>query len=169
MILLLWLLGNKLREASEQQQFNRNIEDVDIWLSEIESQITSEDFGKDLTSVQNLQKKHALLESDVSSRQDRVDGIVNAADQFMERGHFDADNIKAKQVVVLERYNNLFSPVKNRKDKLSDALRLQQFYRDVEDEEDWIREKEPIAASTNRGQSSNYLPINSQSQSRYMA
>ena len=151
MMLLLWLLGNKLREASEQQQFNRNIEDVDIWLSEIESQITSEDFGKDLTSVQNLQKKHALLESDVSSRQDRVDGIVNAADQFMERGHFDADNIKAKQEIVLERYNNLFAPVKNRKSKLSDALRLQQFYRDVEDEEDWIREKEPIAASTNRG------------------
>ena len=38
-----------------------------------------------------------------------------------------------------------------RKHKLSDALRLQQFFRDVEDEEDWIREKEPIAASTNRG------------------
>ena len=35
--------------------------------------------------------------------------------------------------------------------KLRDALRLQQFYRDVEDEDDWIREKEPIAASTNRG------------------
>ncbi len=39
-----------------------------------------------------------------------------------------------------------------RKNKLSDALRLQQFFRDVEDEEDWIREKEPIAASTNRGE-----------------
>ena len=54
-------------------------------------------------------------------------------------------------MVVLERYNNLFAPVGGRKEKLSDALRLQQFYRDVEDEEDWIREKEPIAASTNRG------------------
>ena len=48
--------------------------------------------------MQNLQKKHALLESDVSSRQDRIDGIAVAADQFVERGHFDADNIKAKQV-----------------------------------------------------------------------
>jgi spectrin alpha len=38
-----------------------------------------------------------------------------------------------------------------RKQKLADALKLQQFLRDVEDEEDWIREKEPIAASTNRG------------------
>lgn len=39
----------------------------------------------------------------------------------------------------------------SRKQKLDDALCLQQFLRDVEDEEDWIREKEPIAASTNRG------------------
>lgn len=38
-----------------------------------------------------------------------------------------------------------------RKQKLADALKLQQFLRDVEDEEDWIREKEPIASSTNRG------------------
>ena len=32
------------------------------------------------------------------------------------------------------------------------AQSLQQFLRDVEDEEDWIKEKEPIAASTNRGE-----------------
>ena len=42
-------------------------------------------------------------------------------------------------------------PMHKRKQKLSDALRLQQLFRDIEDEEDWIREKEPIAASTNRG------------------
>lgn len=39
-----------------------------------------------------------------------------------------------------------------RKQKLSDSLRLQQLFRDVEDEETWIREKEPIASSTNRGE-----------------
>lgn len=43
-----------------------------------------------------------------------------------------------------------------RKQKLSDSLRLQQLFRDVEDEETWIREKEPIAASSNRGKT-NYL------------
>lgn len=42
-------------------------------------------------------------------------------------------------------------PMEARKQKLADALKLQQFLRDVEDEEDWIREKEPIASSTNRG------------------
>ena len=49
------------------------------------------------------------------------------------------------------RYEALREPMAARKQKLSDSLRLQQLFRDVEDEETWIREKEPIAASTNRG------------------
>jgi len=54
-------------------------------------------------------------------------------------------------VQLAERFRALNDPMQARRQKLRDALRLQQFYRDVEDEEDWIREKEPIAASANRG------------------
>lgn len=83
--------------------------------------------------------------------QDRIDGVIIQADDFVARGHFDADNIKAKQVALNERYVALQLPLTARKQKLFDSLKLQQFFRDVEDEEAWIREKEPIAASTNRG------------------
>lgn len=38
--------GSKLQEASQQQQFNRTVEDVELWLSEIEGQLLSEDYGK---------------------------------------------------------------------------------------------------------------------------
>lgn len=51
----------------------------------------------------------------------------------------------------MARYEALKEPMIARKQKLADSLRLQQLFRDVEDEETWIREKEPIAASTNRG------------------
>ena len=90
--------GTRLAQASQQQQFNRGVEDLEIWLSEVEGQLLSEDYGKDLTSVQNLQKKHALLEADVTSHQDRIDAIRSAAQQFIESGHFDVDSILAKQV-----------------------------------------------------------------------
>lgn len=40
------LKGNKLKEASQQQQFNRSTEDVESWLYEIEGQLKSEDYGK---------------------------------------------------------------------------------------------------------------------------
>ncbi|XP_059483573.1 spectrin alpha chain isoform X3 [Neocloeon triangulifer] len=143
--------GSKLQEASQQQQFNRTVEDVEMWLSEIEGQLMSEDYGKDLTSVQNLQKKHALLEADVASHQERIEGINSAAETFVERGHFDADNIRNKQSALSDRYSGLQRPMSIRKQRLLDSLRVQQLFRDVEDEEAWIREKEPVAASTNRG------------------
>lgn len=56
---------------------------------------------QDLTSVQNLQKKHALLEADVGSHAERIDTIKNQAEQFIENEHFDADNIRAKRVRTL--------------------------------------------------------------------
>uniref|UniRef100_T1IUQ9 Spectrin alpha chain n=1 Tax=Strigamia maritima TaxID=126957 RepID=T1IUQ9_STRMM len=121
--------GAKLAEASQQQQFNRG----------------------DLTSVQNLLKKQALLEADVIAHQDRIDGIGIQANQFVECGHFDADAIKNKQMTVQSRYDTLQQPMYSRKQRLMDSLKVQQLFRDIEDEEAWIREKEPIAGSTNRG------------------
>merc|ERR550519_2731185 len=143
--------GVKLGEASQQQQYNRGIEDLELWLSEIEGQLMSEDYGKDLTSVQNLQKKHALMEADVGAHQDRIDGIRISSEQFVNAGHFDAENIKAKYEALQSRYNNLMKPMSMRKTRLMDSLAVQQLFRDVEDEEAWIREKEPIVNSTNRG------------------
>lgn len=68
-IFYFFIIGIKLREANQQQQFNRNVEDIELWLYEVEGHLASDDYGKDLTSVQNLQKKHALLEADVAAHQ----------------------------------------------------------------------------------------------------
>lgn len=142
---------SRLSEASQQQQFNRTVEDIELWLSEVEVSLNSEDYGKDLTSVQNLQKKHGLLESDVIGHQERVDSVHQTSLEFLDKGHFDADTIKRKAETVERRYAALQAPIEARRRKLSDSLRVQQLFRDIEDEEAWIREKEPIAASNNRG------------------
>ena len=43
------------------------------------------------------------------------------------------------------------APLIARKKKLDQQYRMHQLMRDIDDEEAWIREKEPIASSTNRG------------------
>ncbi|KAK7505097.1 hypothetical protein BaRGS_00003667 [Batillaria attramentaria] len=143
--------GTKLAEACQQQAFNRNVEDMERWLADIEGSLVSEDYGKDLTSVQNMQKKHGLLESDVVAHQDRMVALQSQAQLFASGDHFDKDNIGKKSYEVMERYEKLKAPMTSKRQKLTEAQSLQQFLRDIEDEEDWIREKEPIAASTNRG------------------
>jgi spectrin alpha len=143
--------GAKLKEAGDQQQFNRNIEDIELWLSELEGQTASEDFGKDLISVQNLQKKQALIESDFNAHQERIDAVGQQANNFEQMGHFDAPTIRKKENTLLTRYTHLRDPLQHRKNKLSESLRGHQLFRDIEDELAWIREKDQVAGSTNRG------------------
>ena len=38
--------SRKLQEASTGQQFYRAVQDVDLWLDEVERQLASEDMGK---------------------------------------------------------------------------------------------------------------------------
>ena len=55
--------GQKLQEAWEQQQFLRAVEDIEGWIGDMESQMASEDLGRDLISINNLIKKHAVCPS----------------------------------------------------------------------------------------------------------
>ncbi|KAI6209533.1 Spectrin protein 1 [Aphelenchoides besseyi] len=143
--------GAKLNEANEEQLFNRNIEDVELWLSELEGQLASEDFGKDLVSVQNLQKKLGLLESDYNAHNDRIESIHQQAVNFQNNDHFNAPIIVRKQEALQARFHALREPLNRRKNKLAESLEGNKLFRDMEDELSWIREKEQIAANTNRG------------------
>ena len=61
--------GQKLREANQQQQYNEAVKDIDFWLGGLEAQLVSEDCGRDLAAVQNLLKKHHLLEADIAAHE----------------------------------------------------------------------------------------------------
>ena len=52
--------GQKLQEALQHLLFLRAVEDIELWMVEVEGQLNSEDLGKDLTSVNNLLKKHSV-------------------------------------------------------------------------------------------------------------
>lgn len=64
----------KLKEANKQRTYIAAVKDLDFWLGEVESLLTSEDAGKDLASVQNLMKKHQLVEADIQHHEDRIKG-----------------------------------------------------------------------------------------------
>ncbi|XP_058516471.1 spectrin alpha chain, erythrocytic 1 [Ochotona princeps] len=143
--------GTQLQEANKKLQFENNAEDLTRWLEEVEVQATSEDYGKALTDAQNLLRKHGLLESAMAARQDQVDTLTDLAAYFEEIGHPDSGDVRVRQESLVSRFEALKEPLATRKKKLVDLLRLQQIYRDTEDEEAWIQETEPSAASTNLG------------------
>ncbi len=143
--------ADKLKEANKQQTFHISIKDIDFWLSEIEAALSSDDIGRDLTSVQYLLKKHTLLEDDIAAHEDRIKDLNSQADAFIEAGHFDPDAIREKKENINERYQKVTQLTLLRREKLNESHRVHQFFRDIDDEEAWIKEKKLLTSSDDYG------------------
>lgn len=143
----------RLSEAYEALIFNRSLDEFNRWMDEVESHLSSEDYGKDLASVNNLLKKHELLEADVNRHAEVCDSITETDTQFFNSNHFMKDEIHEKAMLAIKRYHSLHEPMTIRRDNLEDSLQLHHFFRDAEDEVQWLNEKEPQAASKDLGTS----------------
>lgn len=119
----------------------------------METALSTEELGRDLTSVQNLLKKHQLLEAEIAGHASVVESIKKQAQECIAAGNFKSEAIKSKQEALSERYANLQGPKQTRRQALEDSAKLQQFLRTVDDELSWINEKMPSASSTNYGTS----------------
>lgn len=97
----------QLSQAWQQEKFNLGVDNMSVWMEEVENILSSQDFGADLAAVEQLIKEHTLLEQDVRTHQDIVDIIVTAAQQFTECGHFDLKTILQRKVRYGES-NHLF-------------------------------------------------------------
>lgn len=141
----------KLKEANKQRTYIAAVKDLDFWLGEVESLLTSEDAGKDLASVQNLMKKHQLVEADIHAHDDRINDMNDQADSLIESGQFDTANIQEKRQSINERYERIKNLGAHRQARLNEANTLHQFFRDIADEESWIKEKKLLVGSDDYG------------------
>lgn len=141
----------KLKEANKQRTYIAAVKDLDFWLGEVESLLTSEDAGKDLASVQNLMKKHQLVEADINAHEDRIKDMNGQADSLVESGQFDSAGIQEKRQSINERYERICNLAAHRQARLNEANTLHQFFRDIADEESWTKEKKLLVGSDDYG------------------
>jgi len=64
-----------LNERNTLQQFFRDIADEESWIKEKKLLVTSDDYGRDLTGVQNLRKKHKRFESELGSHEPAIQSV----------------------------------------------------------------------------------------------
>ncbi|XP_053955094.1 spectrin beta chain, non-erythrocytic 5 isoform X2 [Anastrepha ludens] len=143
----------KLNQAYEAQAFNRSLDEFNNWMDEVESHLSSEDYGKDLATVNHLIKKHERLEADVAHHNDLADQIKQTDEKFFQADHFLKEEIHERAMATIKRYRTMHEPITIRRENLEDSLSLQQFLRDAEDELQWLTEKEAIANSQDLGSS----------------
>lgn len=147
------LKRERLNEAYQALLFTRSLEDFEAWLADVEAQINSVDTGKDLATVNSLLKRHTALEKDVQQHADNCETINGIADQLVQNGHFMAEDIQKRAHEAITRFHQLQEPLQRKRDLLEGATMLQQFTRDVDDEMQWLMDREPLAASRDLGNS----------------
>ena len=74
----------RLFGAHEVQRLNRDIDEAIAWISEKDSIISSDDYGKDLANVQSLQRKHEAVERDLAALADKVDGLTREGERLAD-------------------------------------------------------------------------------------
>jgi spectrin alpha len=141
----------KLKEASRQQTFNAGVKDIEFWLGLVENQLQNEEYGRDLASVQNLLKKHQLIEADVLAHEEPIKELNATATQFINNNLFDTEAIRQTIESINARNDKTKESVANRRQRLSEANTLFQFFRDLDDEEAWIKEKKLLVRSEDYG------------------
>lgn len=67
--------ATQLGSAHEVQRFHRDVDETRDWIREKDDALNNDDLGKDLRSVQALQRKHEGLERDLAALQDKVRNI----------------------------------------------------------------------------------------------
>jgi spectrin beta len=76
---------------------------VEAWTNDIESQLSSEDHGKDLASALNLLKRHTVLENDVTSHAETCNQLRETVASFQQSDHFMKEEIQERAQVIIDR------------------------------------------------------------------
>uniref|UniRef100_A0AAQ4RQJ9 Spectrin beta chain n=1 Tax=Gasterosteus aculeatus aculeatus TaxID=481459 RepID=A0AAQ4RQJ9_GASAC len=139
-----------LFDANKAELFTQSCADLDKWLAGLDGQLQSDDYGKDLTSVNILLKKQQILESQVEVRQKEV-GELQGQSQALSQEGKGSDEVDGQRISVEQKFQSLQDPLKKRRDNLMASREIHQFNRDVEDEILWVEERMPLATSTDHG------------------
>uniref|UniRef100_A0A8C8A744 Spectrin beta chain n=1 Tax=Oryzias sinensis TaxID=183150 RepID=A0A8C8A744_9TELE len=139
-----------LFDANRAELFTQSCSALGSWLNNIESQLHSDDYGKDLTSVNILLKKQQMLEHQMEVREKEVQSLQAQA-LALSQEDAGLTEIDGQQRQVTDNFSNLQQPLQLRKQKLLASKEAHQFNRDLEDEILWVTERMPLATSTEHG------------------
>uniref|UniRef100_A0AAR5QGN6 Spectrin beta chain, non-erythrocytic 2 n=2 Tax=Dendroctonus ponderosae TaxID=77166 RepID=A0AAR5QGN6_DENPD len=139
-----------------QQNFQEMLHILDA-MEELKTRLLIEELGKHLMGVEDLLQKHNLLEADINILGDRVKAVASQSQRFVDvegdEGYKPCDpQLVLERVQQLEEaYAQLVRLAVERRSRLEESRKLWQFYWDMADEDNWIKEKEQIVSTSDIG------------------
>ena len=149
----------RLSNSERVQQYFFDAQEAESWMSEQELYMMVEDRGKDEISAQNLMKKHEILEQSVEDYADTIRQLGETARQLAAENYPHSDQVAVKQAQLDKLYAGLKDLAGERRARLDEALQLFYLNREVDDLEQWIAERELVAASQELGQDYDHVTL----------
>eukprot|EP00794_Sanderia_malayensis_P017796 gene17796-19573_t len=149
--------SSRMKKHLELHKIFQEIIHIIHWMEDAKVGLMSEDYGKHFTGVEDLIQKHMLVESDIQAQAERVKQANLAADEFLdmppgEDGYQpDVEQVRNHQQELQSNYDDLCKLAAQRRQRLEESLQLHSFYRDAEEEDLWLSEKEYFVSSTEYG------------------
>uniref|UniRef100_A0A4W6CP76 Spectrin beta chain n=1 Tax=Lates calcarifer TaxID=8187 RepID=A0A4W6CP76_LATCA len=138
-----------LFDANRSELFDQSLTDMKKWLRELQQQLQSGDEDiKDLTNANILLKKHQMTENQVRDRARELEELQEAVRQH-GGGREDQPELEAETQALQRDFQQLLTPLAQRKGKVEAAKAVHQFYRDLADE--LVKERMPLAMSEEHG------------------
>ena len=111
-------------KAHEVQRFHRDVDETKDWIQEKDEALSIDDLGKDLRSVQALQRKHEGLERDLAALGDKIRQLDELGRKLIKNHPESSDVIYSKQKEINEEWTQLQMKANFRKEKLLDSVDL---------------------------------------------
>jgi len=121
----------RLVDNSAFLQFIWKTDVVESWIADKESFVRSDDYGRDLSSVQTLLTKQETFDAGLQAfEKEGIQTVTSLKDQLVAANHAQTPAIEKRYNDVMARWQRLLEDAESRKKRL---LRLQEQYRQVED------------------------------------
>merc|ERR1712152_30759 len=122
---------SNLLDNSAYLQFMWKADVVESWIADKEAHVRSDEFGRDLSSVQTLLTKQETFDIGLEAFENEgIQNITALKDQLVMAGHNQSDSINKKYEEVISRWQKLLSDSNNRKQRL---LQVQDQFRQIEE------------------------------------
>ncbi|KAH0620636.1 hypothetical protein JD844_021299 [Phrynosoma platyrhinos] len=140
----------RLEAAALIKQYFADVDEVESRLQELQTLLTSEDYGKDESSAESLLHRHFHLEKELGTYSSEISHLDEQAHCVTRQA---ASIMVSVPAVNREIHNSINQKVvkspanysiQHRKKELEERIRLYQFYSSCEEFQSWIEDKEKI-------------------------
>ncbi|KRX67877.1 Spectrin beta chain [Trichinella sp. T9] len=132
----------RLAESEKAHQYIYDANEAEVWMSEQELYMMTDDRGRDEFTTENLIKKHERQRQDVEQFADTIRDLADRAQKLIAEHAPMSDTIAIRQAQIDKSYAGLQDLSRERRHRLGETLQLFNLHRQIEDILQWIAERE---------------------------